>query len=71
VQCGELQPAGLAAEQFDLCVISDVLEHVRSPLDFLREVHRVLKPDGTLFIATPSIDRGQPIPAAKMDGIQG
>jgi SAM-dependent methyltransferase len=56
VQCGELQPAGLAAEQFDLCVISDVLEHVRSPLDFLREVHRVLKPDGTLFIATPSID---------------
>jgi SAM-dependent methyltransferase len=56
VQCGELQSAGLAAEQFDLCVISDVLEHVRSPLDFLREVHRVLKPDGTLFIVTPSID---------------
>ncbi|MGA2278714.1 MAG: methyltransferase domain-containing protein [Verrucomicrobiota bacterium] len=56
VLCGELQSAGLAAEQFDLCVISDVLEHVRSPLNFLREVHRVLKPDGTLFIATPSID---------------
>jgi glycosyltransferase involved in cell wall biosynthesis len=37
-------------------VISDVLEHVRSPLDFLREVHRVLKPDGTLLITTPSID---------------
>ncbi len=53
---GELQSARLAAEQFDLCVISDVLEHVRSPLDFLRDIHRVLKPGGTLFIATPSID---------------
>ena len=56
VLCGELQPAGLAAEQFDLCVISDVLEHVRCPLDFLQEIHRVLKPGGTLFVATPSID---------------
>jgi glycosyltransferase involved in cell wall biosynthesis/SAM-dependent methyltransferase len=56
VLCGELQPAGFAAEQFDLCVVSDVIEHVRSPLDFLREIHRVLKPGGTLFIATPSID---------------
>lgn len=56
VWCGELQQAGLAAEQFDLCVVSDVIEHVRSPLDFLQEIHRVLKPGGTLFIATPSID---------------
>jgi len=56
VRCGELSSAGLAAEQFDLCVISDVLQHVRSPLGFLREIHRVLKPNGTLFIATPSMD---------------
>ena len=56
VLCGELQPFRLPAEQFDLCVISDVIGHVRSPLDFLREIHRVLKPGGTLFIATPSTD---------------
>jgi 2-polyprenyl-3-methyl-5-hydroxy-6-metoxy-1,4-benzoquinol methylase len=56
VRCGELPAANLAAEQFDLCVISDVIEHVRSPRDFLQEIHRVLKPGGTLFIATPSID---------------
>jgi 2-polyprenyl-3-methyl-5-hydroxy-6-metoxy-1,4-benzoquinol methylase/glycosyltransferase involved in cell wall biosynthesis len=56
VICGELQGAKVAAEQFDLCVISDVLEHVRSPLNFLREIHRVLKPGGTLFVATPSTD---------------
>ena len=54
--CGELQSVRLEAEQFDLCVISDVIEHVRSPMDFLREIHRLLKPGGALFIATPSID---------------
>lgn len=56
VLCGELRDAALPSEKFDLCVLSDVLEHVRSPLEFLREIHRVLKPGGTLFIATPSID---------------
>lgn len=53
---GELSQAALPADQFDLCVISDVLEHVRAPLDFLQEIHRVLKPGGALFVATPSID---------------
>jgi len=56
VHCGELESARLATDQFDLCIISDVIEHVRSPRDFLQEIHRVLKPGGTLFIATPSID---------------
>ena len=55
VFCGELQSARLEAEQFDLCVISDVIEHVRSPMDFLKEIHRLLKPGGALFITTPSI----------------
>ena len=55
VLCGELQPGRFETEQFDLCVLSDVIEHVRSPLDFLKEIHRLLKPGGTLFIATPSI----------------
>jgi len=56
VFCGQLPNAKLESQQFDLCVISDVIEHVRSPLDFLKEIHRVLKPGGTLFIATPSTD---------------
>jgi glycosyltransferase involved in cell wall biosynthesis/2-polyprenyl-3-methyl-5-hydroxy-6-metoxy-1,4-benzoquinol methylase len=56
VLCGELQSLRLPAEQFDLCVISDVIGHVRSAFDFLREIYRVLKPGGALFIATPSTD---------------
>jgi SAM-dependent methyltransferase len=54
--CGELAAAKLPAGEFDLCILSDVIEHVRAPLDFLREVHRVLKPGGVVFIATPSVD---------------
>ena len=53
---GEMVPGRLPAEHFDLCVISDVIEHVRSPLALLAELHRVLKPEGVLFIATPSTD---------------
>jgi 2-polyprenyl-3-methyl-5-hydroxy-6-metoxy-1,4-benzoquinol methylase len=56
VQCGELHQARLPADHFDLCVLSDVIEHVRDPLLFLQEIHRVLKPGGILMIATPSID---------------
>jgi 2-polyprenyl-3-methyl-5-hydroxy-6-metoxy-1,4-benzoquinol methylase len=56
VRCGELAGLKLPPDQYDLCVIADVLEHVRSPLELLREIHRVLKPGGTLFVATPSLD---------------
>jgi glycosyltransferase involved in cell wall biosynthesis/2-polyprenyl-3-methyl-5-hydroxy-6-metoxy-1,4-benzoquinol methylase len=55
VRVGELAQAELPSEQFNFCVLSDVIEHVRDPLAFLREIHRVLKPGGTLFIATPDI----------------
>ena len=53
--CGELEKARLADAQFDLCVLSDVIEHVRDPIAFLREIHRLLKPGGGIFIATPSL----------------
>jgi SAM-dependent methyltransferase len=40
---------------FDVCVLSDVIEHARDPQAVVRTVRRMLKPDGTLFIATPSV----------------
>jgi len=55
VLCGELETAGLPDSRFDLCVLSDVIEHVRDPISFLREIHRLLKPGGGIFIATPSL----------------
>lgn len=47
IYSGELPQAKLTAERYDLCVLSDVIKHVRDPLAFLREIHRVLKLDGT------------------------
>jgi SAM-dependent methyltransferase len=40
---------------FDVCVLADVIEHARDPVLMLRDVTRVLRPGGTLFISTPSV----------------
>ncbi|MHA2024159.1 MAG: class I SAM-dependent methyltransferase, partial [Candidatus Thorarchaeota archaeon] len=41
-------------ETFDCLVSSEVLEHVFSPYNTLREFNRVLKDSGTLIITTPN-----------------
>ncbi|HOU36490.1 MAG TPA: methyltransferase domain-containing protein, partial [Candidatus Omnitrophota bacterium] len=35
------------------CDAGDVLEHIRDPRAFLTEIHRILKPDGILYLAMP------------------
>jgi SAM-dependent methyltransferase len=56
IVCGDIDSAGLPAGVFDVCVLADVVEHVRDPIDFLRTVRRLLKSDGVLLIAMPSLD---------------
>jgi len=56
VVCGEIESVALGAGSFDVCAISDVIEHTRDPLAFLQAIHRLLKPGGVLFIATPTLD---------------
>ncbi len=41
-------------ESFDCLVSAEVLEHVPSPYNTLREYNRVLKDSGTLIITTPN-----------------
>ena len=53
---GELSDLGARSAVYDVCVLSDVIEHVRSPRNFIESIRRVLKPDGVLFIATPTLD---------------
>lgn len=52
-------PAALAdglAEQVDLAVSFHVIEHVENPIDFLKDIHALVKPGGKAFIATPNLD---------------
>jgi SAM-dependent methyltransferase len=49
---GEQLP--VASDAFDLVICTQVLQYVRNPGDLLAEVHRVLKPDGYLFLSVPS-----------------
>ncbi len=39
---------------FDIVVSSEVIEHIPTPLKAIDEIHRVLKPGGTLVLSTPN-----------------
>jgi 2-polyprenyl-3-methyl-5-hydroxy-6-metoxy-1,4-benzoquinol methylase len=41
---------------FDVVTLWQVLEHVPYPLMILKEVHRILKPEGLLVVSTPNIE---------------
>ena len=56
VVCGSIESADLPPGSFDVCVLSDVIEHVRNPVELLHTLHSLLKPGGVIFIATPSMD---------------
>ena len=53
---GTLESAELPDASFDIVANSDVIEHVREPLVFAREMRRVLRPGGTALVVTPSLD---------------
>lgn len=56
IEQGEVETSSLAPGSFDLCVMNDVLEHVREPQKTIARARALLRPGGTLFIATPSLD---------------
>jgi len=56
VRVGAIAENTFPEEFFDICILADVIEHVRDPADFLQHVRHILKPGGVVFIATPSID---------------
>jgi len=44
-----------AGESFDVVYAIEVIEHLKNPYDFIREMHRVVKPGGMAVITTPNI----------------
>ena len=49
---GKLEDLHLEDKSFDIITMWDVVEHVPNPHVFLKEVHRVLKDDGIIFVLT-------------------
>ncbi len=56
IYVGEISALDHVSDSFDVCILSDVIEHVRNPNEFLSKIRRLLKPDGVLFVACPSLD---------------
>lgn len=52
---GTFPPFPFEDNQFDSVVTFQVIEHVKKDAEFLREIHRVLKPGGMALITTPNI----------------
>jgi SAM-dependent methyltransferase len=51
-----LENAGIPDRAFDVVLLNHVIEHLDDPLGLLREINRVLKPNGHLVIETPRYD---------------
>ena len=51
---GDLFSANYHNDIFDCINISDVLEHVPNPIEFLSECRRILKPDGIIMLDVPN-----------------
>jgi 2-polyprenyl-3-methyl-5-hydroxy-6-metoxy-1,4-benzoquinol methylase len=53
VREGTLENAGFPAGAFDVVTMWEVIEHLADPRNALREIRRILTPDGMLHLSTP------------------
>jgi len=58
VRTGELKEGQYQKSSFDVILMGDVIEHVRSPRQLLTLSYDLLREDGVLFINTPNAQSG-------------
>jgi SAM-dependent methyltransferase len=51
---GSLYDLSIRTESTDDCLLMDVLEHLGDPEKALKEIHRILKPGGSLIVVFPN-----------------
>ena len=56
IRINALEKEAFPDESFYFVHSSHVIEHIADPLSFLREIRRILKPGGALYLTTPNID---------------
>jgi SAM-dependent methyltransferase len=52
---GSLEALPVDDASFDAALSTQVLEHVAEPVDVLRELHRILRPGGRLYLTVPLV----------------
>ena len=57
VVCGDVARLPVAGGRFDAVVCKDVLEHVADARPVVREIARVLRPGGRVFVSVPDAQR--------------
>ena len=50
----ELEKNNFESNYFDVVVLYHVIEHLEKPLEILKEIKRILKPEGFLILGTPT-----------------
>jgi len=58
IHIGVLEKDTYPREFFDLVFSHHVIEHVPDPIDFIRNINKIMKTHGNLIIATPNFDSG-------------
>jgi SAM-dependent methyltransferase len=56
VRHGLFDPKDYQAASFDVVTLDQVIEHLTDPVQVLRGIHQVLKPEGQLIVSTPNAD---------------
>lgn len=62
----DVQRLTFADDSFDLCIHSEVFEHVPDDLTGFRETHRVLRPGGVTIFTVPVFDTGTTVERARI-----
>lgn len=55
IYCGDFRDLALAPGSLDVVIMQAVVEHLRAPIDFLRDSTALLRPGGVLFFSVPNV----------------
>jgi SAM-dependent methyltransferase len=56
VHSGNFMDLQLSSSSYDCVFLDQVLEHPKDPAEYLRQIHRLLKPDGVVYFGVPNLD---------------